>query len=116
MADPHTGQDPTTGRAGARRLPLESRAGARSFAIAMALWAAVLTLLTACFVVLVLLLDSRARRWEEPVVFGVGLFTVLFFGWAIYSTVHTSVVQARIPNGPGDTVGSGNTAPTNSGS
>src|SRR5689334_15087314 len=113
MADSPTGHDPAADEAGARRWSPRPRAGA-SFAIAMAVWGAVLSLMTGCFVILVLLLDAHARRWEGLVVFCVGLFTVLFFGWAIYSTVReASVAQTRIPAGPQGTAASGDVGPGN---
>src|SRR4051794_6316831 len=94
MAEPHHGQDPTVGG---------PRGGAWLFAIPMALWVIALSLLTACCVVLALLLDSRAGRWETPVLFGVGIFIVLFYGWAIYSTVHPlSVGRPRDLEDPAD--------------
>jgi hypothetical protein len=110
MADPYAGQDPTASEASARRLPPGPRAW--SYAIVMALWVAVLSLLTGCFVIFVLLLDARARRWEGPAVFGIGLFIVLFLAWAIYSTVRTeSAPQPRILDGPPDAAGSGDGGP-----
>jgi hypothetical protein len=69
----------------------------------MALAVIVATLLTACCVILALLLDAHAGRWTAPVVFGLGVFTVMFYGWAIYSTVHPSpAVRSRVPNDPAD--------------
>jgi hypothetical protein len=69
----------------------------------------VVSLITACCVGLALLLHSGARSWEGPVVFGVTLLTVLFYGWAIYSTVHHPLpaVGSRVPHDPVDTTDRG---------
>ena len=74
----------------------------------MAVAATVAALFTACFVALVLLLDARAAGWLGPVVFGLGVFMVLFYGWAIYSIVHPlPPVRSRGLEGAADTTEAG---------
>jgi hypothetical protein len=70
----------------------------------MALPVVAAALLTACGVGLALLLDSRGGRWTAPVVFVLGVVTVLFYGWAIYSAVHPlPTVRSSVPEDPVDT-------------
>ena len=70
----------------------------------MAIGFTVAALFTACFLLLVLVLDARAGRWLGPVTFGLGVFIVLFYCWAIYSIVHPlPPVRSRGLKGAADT-------------
>jgi hypothetical protein len=89
MADSRTGPDRPADEIGARRWWPAPRTDARIYARQMVLAVVIAALGTACFVVLALLLDSFARSWEVRVVFGVGVLTVGFYCWAIYSTVRS---------------------------
>jgi hypothetical protein len=71
----------------------------------MAVPVAAATLLTACGVGLALLLDSHGGgRWEAPVVFGLGVITLMFYGWAIYSALHPlPAIRSGVPDDAVDT-------------
>ena len=87
------------------------RVGGWPDAVQMALPVAAAALFTAFGVGFALVLDSSAGgRWAAPVVLVIGLVTVGFYGWAIYSTVHPlptdrqravqAVIEPVEPGGP----------------
>jgi hypothetical protein len=111
MVDAQPGPGRPVDEAHARRWWSGPRSGDPSYGVRLSLAIAVAALLTACLVALALLLDSHARRWLGPVVFGCGILTVVFYGWAIYSTVRPVPVDpsgARI--GPVDNTEPGGAA------
>jgi hypothetical protein len=76
-------------KAAARRWWPGPRIGRWPDAVQMAVPVVAAALLTACGAGLAVVVDAHGGgSWEAPVVFGVGVITVLFYGWAIFSSVH----------------------------
>jgi len=111
MVDAQPGPGRPVDEAHAHRWWSGPRSGDPSYGIRLSLAIAVAALLTAILVGLALVLDSHAKRWLGPVVFGCGMLTVVFYGWAIYSTVRpVPVVPPGGPIGPVDDTEAGGTA------
>src|SRR3954462_10964544 len=103
MVDPQPGPGRPLDEAQVHRWWRGPRVGEPSYGVRMTLAVTATALITACLVGLALLLDSRASRWEGPVVFGLGVVIALFYGWAIYSTVRpVPVARPGVPVGPVD--------------
>jgi len=108
MVDPQPGPDLPADEALTRRRLAPPRVGAWAYGPRMALAVTVAALLTAVLVGLALVLDAHARSWLGPVVFVLGVVTVIFYCWAIYTTVQREAALKSRPNGPGDdTIGFG---------
>jgi protein-S-isoprenylcysteine O-methyltransferase Ste14 len=91
----------------ARRWWPGPQAGHWPDAMQMAVPVAAAALLTVCAVGLALVLDSHdGGRWAGPVVFGLAVVTLVFYGWAIYSAVHPlPTARSRIPRDVVDLTG-----------